>query len=252
MERAFEKHQDAKNYETKWRETLEPFFVKNLENVQGDERDAIFISTVYGPDPSGKVMQRFGPINKSGGDRRLNVLFTRAKKNMLVFTSLKSEDITSRTEGAQALKGFLSYAKTGNITRGRETYLETESPFEEWVKESLESKGYEVHPQVGEGSFRIDLGIKHPEYPHGYLMGIECDGARYHSSKSARERDVIRQRHLENLGWQIHRIWSTDWWSNSKKEVAKVKTKIEKLLKDKLSQEKAKYPVAGKEVDQAK
>ena len=252
MERAFEKHQHAEDYETKWRDTLEPFFVKNLENVQGDERDAIFISTVYGPDSVGNVAQRFGPINNSNGHRRLNVLFTRAKKNMVVFTSLKSGDITSSSEGAQALKGFLSYAKTGNIARGRDTHLEPESPFEEWVKERLEDIGCEVHPQVGEGKFRIDLGIKHPKYPYGYLMGIECDGARYHSSKSARERDVIRQKHLEKLGWNIHRIWSTDWWSNSKREVEKIKAKIEKLLQDKLSQEKAKYPVPDEEVDQTK
>ena len=231
MERAFENDPEARAYEEKWRGGLEPFFVKNLENVQGDERDTILISTVYGPGPNGHVAQNFGPINKDNGYRRLNVLFTRAKENMVVVTSLKSGNITSETRGAQALKGFLSYTETGKIPRGARTGEAPESYFEEWVKERLEREGYEVHPQVGEGRFRIDLGIKHPKYPHGdYLMGIECDGARYHSSKSARERDIIRQRHLEKLGWNIHRIWSTDWWSDQQREIKKVKEKAEKIL----------------------
>ncbi len=234
MDRAFIQHPHAAKYKTAWHGTLESFFVKNLESVQGDERDAIFISTVYGPDKSGAVMQRFGPINRTGGHRRLNVLFSRAKKNMVVFTSLKPEDIkvsdTSST-GLQALKGFLAYATKGVMDEGqRDPERTTESAFEVWVKEKLESIGCEVHPQVGVAGYRIDLGVKHPKYPYGYLMGVECDGAAYHSSKSARERDVIRQQVLEGLGWRIYRIWSTDWFSNPAQEFKRLKDYIEALL----------------------
>ncbi len=242
MDRAFIDHPHAKKYKDKWQSTLEPFFVKNLESVQGDERDAIFISTVYGPDKHGTVMQRFGPINRSGGYRRLNVLFTRAKKNMVIFTSLKPNDIKiaeHASQGIRALKGFLTYASTGIIDEGKETHLQPDSDFEIWVKEKLESIGCEAHPQVGVAGYRIDLGVKHPRYPHGYLMGIECDGANYHSSKSARERDIIRQQVLENLGWHIYRIWSTDWFANPTQEFEKLKTYIENLLnKESLSQAK--------------
>lgn len=233
MDRAFIDHLHAANYKAKWQNKLESFFVKNLESVQGDERDAIFISTVYGPDKNGTVMQRFGPINRSGGYRRLNVLFTRAKKNMVVFTSLKPEDIKisdNSSQGIIALKGFLSYASKGVIDEGEETHLDPDSDFEIWVKEKLESIGCEVHPQVGVAGYRIDLGVKHPKYPYGYLMGVECDGATYHSSKSARERDVIRQQVLEGLGWRIYRIWSTDWFSNPVQEFEKLKNYIEEML----------------------
>lgn len=234
MDRAFHDHPHAANYRDKWQETLESFFVKNLESVQGDERDAIFISTVYGPDKNGTVMQRFGPINRAGGYRRLNVLFSRAKKNMVVFTSLNPEDIKindTSSEGIRALRGFLAYASKGVIDEGQRDSEEIpDSDFEVWVKEKLESVGCEVHPQVGVAGYRIDLGVKHPKYPYGYLMGIECDGATYHSSKSARERDVIRQQVLEGLGWRIYRIWSTDWFSNPVQEFEKLKDYIQELL----------------------
>lgn len=234
MDRAFIEHPYAANYKAKWQDTLESFFVKNLESVQGDERDAIFISTVYGPDKNGTVMQRFGPINRAGGYRRLNVLFSRAKKNMVVFTSLRPEDIKvsdTSSEGVRALRGFLAYASKGVIDEGQRDAEEIpDSDFEIWVKEKLESIGCEVHPQVGVAGYRIDLGVKHPKYPHGYLMGVECDGATYHSSKSARERDVIRQQVLEGLGWRIYRIWSTDWFSNPVQEFEKLKNHIQALL----------------------
>ena len=236
MDKAFIENSHAADYRTKWESTLESFFVKNLESVQGDERDAIFISTVYGPDRNGTVMQRFGPINSKVGHRRLNVLFTRAKKNMVVFTSLKPEQIKisgGSSQGVKALKGFLSYASKGVIDEGEETHRDPESDFEIFVKEKLESIGCEVHPQVGVARYRIDLGVKHLRYPYGYLMGVECDGATYHSSRSARERDVIRQQVLEGLGWDIYRIWSTDWFSNQVREFEKLKNYIEGLLRKK-------------------
>ncbi len=233
MDKAFVENPHAAQYRARWQDTLEYFFVKNLESVQGDERDAIFISTVYGPDKNGVTVQKFGPINNPAGYRRLNVLFTRAKKNMWVFTSLKPEDIkTSKTssKGLLAFKGFLSYAVNGVLDSGNQVSEEADSDFEIWVKEKLESIGCEVHTQVGVAGYKIDLGIKHPKYPYGYLLGIECDGAAYHSSKSARERDIIRQQILENLGWKIYRIWSTDWFSQPVQEFERLKQYIEQLL----------------------
>jgi very-short-patch-repair endonuclease len=235
MDRAFIEHPHATDYKAKWHGTLESFFVKNLESVQGDERDAIFISTVYGPDKNGAVMQRFGPINQAEGHKRLNVLFSRAKKNMVIFTSLNPTDIkVSNTsgKGIRALSGFLTYAAKGVIDEGQRDRNEIpDSDFEIWVKEKLESIGCEVHPQVGVAGYRIDLGVKHPKYPYGYLMGVECDGATYHSSQSARERDAIRQQVLEGLGWRIYRIWSTDWFANPTQEFEKLKKFIQTLLR---------------------
>lgn len=226
----------AEAYRQKWEGTLEPFFVKNLESVQGDERDAIFVSTVYGPNKDGQVMQRFGPINGKHGHRRLNVLFTRAKHNLVLFTSLKPDDIKATetsTMGLKAFKGYLEFASDGKLDSGASTGKEPDSDFEICVKERLESIGCEVVPQVGVAGYFVDLGVIHPEYPYGFLLGVECDGAAYHSSKSARDRDRIRQEVLEGLGWSIYRIWSTDWFHNPKNEFEKLKSHIEKILKQK-------------------
>ncbi len=225
-------------YRQKWEQErggLEPFFIKNLESVQGDERDVIFVSTVYGPDKSGRVMQRFGPINGKFGHRRLNVLFTRAKHSLVLFTSMKPNEIRateSSAEGLRAFKGYLEYAACGTLDAGRITRREPDSDFEICVMEKLESIGCEVVPQVGVKGYFIDLGVKHPDYPYGFMMGIECDGAMYHSSKSARDRDRIRQDVLEDLGWKIYRIWSTDWFHNPTKEFEKLKKYIECTLRE--------------------
>jgi len=194
-------------------------FVKNLENVQGDERDVIFISFTYGPgEADGKVYQRFGPINSDVGWRRLNVLFTRSKKRMHVFSSMRAEDVqvteTSK-RGVQALRGFLHFAEKGNMDGlSQITGKAPDSDFEVAVITALESAGFRCEPQVGVAGFFIDIAVRDPGKQGRYLMGIECDGATYHSAKSARDRDRLRQDVLEGLGWRIRRIWSTDWFSN--------------------------------------
>lgn len=232
----------ADAYRQKWEQErggLEPFFIKNLESVQGDERDVIFVSTVYGPDKSGRVMQRFGPINGKFGHRRLNVLFTRAKHSLVLFTSLRPNEIRATeasAEGLRAFKGYLEYAACGTLDAGCITRREPDSDFEVCVMEKLESIGCEVVPQVGVKGYFIDLGVKHPDYPYGFMMGIECDGAMYHSSKSARDRDRIRQDVLEELGWKIYRIWSTDWFHNPTKEFEKLKRHIECTLREIISE----------------
>ena len=212
------------------RHPQEPFFVKNLENVQGDERDVIFISIGYGRDTKGKLTRNFGPLNKKGGERRLNVLITRARQRCEVFTNLTADDIdpgTTDSDGMVALKRYLKYAETGETDIALPTGGEADSPFEEEVADALRGCGYEVDHQIGSAGYFIDLGIKDSERPGRYLLGIECDGATYHSAQSARDRDRLRQQILEGLGWQIHRIWSTDWFRNPDRELRKAAEAVE-------------------------
>jgi very-short-patch-repair endonuclease len=216
--------------------TLEPVFVKNLETVQGDERDVILFSITYGPDQSGHVTMNFGPLNREGGERRLNVALTRARSELLVFSTLSSDSINLSRTSARAvmdLKHFLEYAERGPSVLGaavQGSVGDFESPFEAAVAGELRSKGWTVQLQIGVSAYRIDLGIVHPDYPGRYLAGIECDGAMYHSSSFARERDKIRQAVLENLGWTILRIWSTDWWTHRTKALDDLHQALNSIL----------------------
>ncbi|WP_438748241.1 DUF4011 domain-containing protein [Pararhizobium sp. O133] len=227
------RHKAASEYVDRWlleRDGLEEFFVKNLENVQGDERDVIFVSTVYGPPTEGgKVAQHFGPIAGPTGRRRLNVLFTRAKEQIRTFTSMSPSDITAEKEtnaGAWMLKRWLEYSAGGPLEAGTGTYGAYDSPLEEYIATQIQAMGCEAVPQVGAAGYSIDLGVRHPQWPNGFLMGVECDGATYHSSRSARDRDRHRQEILENLGWTIHRVWSTDWFDNPRREAERLRTAI--------------------------
>jgi very-short-patch-repair endonuclease len=210
---------------------IEPFFVKNLENIQGDERDVIFISVTYAKDITGRLRYNFGPINSENGWRRLNVLITRARKKMVVFSSIKGEDlspalITSR--GPQLIRDFLLFAESGKLqSTSLNKMLETESPFEKDVMLELMNKGYLVDPQVGSSGYRIDLGIRHISLPGLYICGIECDGVAYHSSETARDRDRLRQAVLEARGWQIIRVWSTDWFKERHGQIIRMVDFIE-------------------------
>lgn len=209
----------------------EPFFVKNLENVQGDERDVIFISVGYGRDKNGYMAMNFGPLSNEGGERRLNVLISRAKKQCVVFSSITADDIDLQRvtgRGVKAFKVFLNFAKTGRLDIARETGREEDSPFEEAVRQAIESQGYEVHPQVGIAGFFIDLAVLAQDGSGRYLLGIECDGAAYHSSRSARDRDRLRQAVLEDHGWIIHRIWSFDWFQRPQEQLRKILESIER------------------------
>jgi len=220
----------------------EPFFVKNLENVQGDERDVIFISIGFGRTREGYLAMNFGPLNQEGGERRLNVLITRARRRCEVFSNLLAEDIDlnrSSARGVAALKTFLKYAATGTLDVPRALEEETESPFEEAVRRALTGLGHEVHAQVGSAGFRIDLAVVDPESPGRYLLGIECDGASYHSAKWARDRDRLRQEVLESLGWRIHRVWSTDWFRSPEKQLRRI---IESIEEAKVSRKKQPKP----------
>lgn len=198
----------------------EPFFVKNLETVQGDERDTIIFSIAYGRDSQGRLLLNFGPLNREGGERRLNVAVTRAKYNVQLVSSMHYTDIDlSRTNsvGARLLREYLDYAENGEIALERSIsvnpFEEYDSEFEMEVCEFLREKGFSVDTQVGCSSFKIDLALKKPN-SSDYLLAIECDGAAYHSSRNARDRDRLRQEILERMGWKFYRIWSTDWFRN--------------------------------------
>ena len=234
-----------REYIEKWEKKedgLQSFFIKSLENVQGDERDVIFIGTVYGPEKQGeRVKQRFGPINGIAGKRRLNVLFSRSKEQIVTFSSMVASDIEAtegRNPGGYMLKCWLEYIKSGVLESGQYTGKEPDSPFEEHVIQQVRSMGYEAISQVGVKGYFIDIGVKHSDWPHGFIMGIECDGATYHSSSSARERDRLRQEVLEGLGWNLYRVWSTDWFEDSERESRKLKNAIEARLRRLISDEK--------------
>jgi len=219
-------------YQERMNTGAEPFFVKNLENVQGDERDVIFISVTYGPDAKGNQYLRFGPINGANGHRRLNVLFTRAKKRTEVFSSLDPDRIQTAgnsTWGLRALKQYLIFARTGVLETANEGGEQATNDFERSVGGVLKENGFEVVPQVGVAGF-IDLAVRHPVKPGTFLLGIECDGASYHSGRSARDRDRLRQEILEKLGWKIYRVWSTDWFKSRGTEIARLLKYIEVTL----------------------
>lgn len=208
----------------------EPLFVKNLENIQGDERDVIFISVGYGRDADGRLTQNFGPVGRDGGERRLNVLITRARKRCEVFSSIVAEDIRFDgvgKPGVGALKEFLKLAKDGYASIATTTERGFDSPLEESIALAVRNLGYAVHPQVGMSGFFIDLAVIDPKNEGRYVLGIECDGAAYHSSRYARERDRLRQEILERRGWKIHRVWSTDWFYKPEREIERIKAAIE-------------------------
>lgn len=212
----------------------EPFFVKNLENVQGDERDVIFISVGYGRSvPHGRVPMRFGPLGQEGGERRLNVLISRAKQRCDVFSSMTDEDIdpsyAAGKKGVQAFRLFLQYARTGRLPVAEVTDRGHSNVFEEQVANALRARGYSVQPQIGLAGFFIDLAVLDEERPGRYLLGIECDGAAYHSARSARDRDRLRQAVLEEHGWTIQRIWSTDWFQRPVEQLDQLVRRIEAI-----------------------
>jgi hypothetical protein len=221
---------------------LEGFFVKNLENVQGDERDVIMISVGYGYDHLGQMTMNFGPVNKPGGERRLNVAITRAKEKTVLVTSVKAEDIkvnSASTEGVVVLQGYLEYAEKGpqalklaHIKSG-----ELESPLEEDVAMVIQRAGYNVVPKVGWSGCPIDIGVADPQAPGCYLLGVEFDGSTYQAINSARDRDRLREQVLRQLGWKIHRIWSPAWVARRESEMRRLTEALEAAHKSQLEKE---------------
>lgn len=220
----------------------EPFFIKNLENVQGDERDVIFISIGYGKTEEGKVQMNFGPLNNEGGERRLNVLITRAKLRCEVFTNITAADITSDRPGIRSLKSFLYFAQHGKPHMADKQGSPKETPFENLVAAALEKRGFTVKRKVGSTGFYLDLAIVDPENPGRYLLGIQCDGETYAAAQSTRDRDRLRHQVLETIGWRTYQLWSTEWYRNPETALNRLLEAIEDakqqtLQEDALEQE---------------
>jgi very-short-patch-repair endonuclease len=215
---------------------IEATIVKNLENVQGDERDVILFSITFWKDAAGKLTMDFGALNRDGGERRLNVAVTRARQELVVFSGFTADQIDpTRTKAVAVhhLKTFLDYAERGAIALPAQSEGSVggfDSPFEEAVAAQLEQRGWMVVPQVGISGFRIDLGIRHPDLAGAYLAGVECDGATYHSAATARDRDKVREQVLSGLGWNMLRVWSTDWWYDSAGCADRLHAALEALL----------------------
>jgi very-short-patch-repair endonuclease len=213
------------------RDRPEPFFVKNLENIQGDERDVIFLSVTYARGRDGRLRYNFGPINGENGWRRLNVLTTRARRRMVVFSSMRGDDInpaSAGSRGPQLLREFLLFAERGQLQSATATAAaNAESLFEQQVMEELIRRGVRVQPQVGAAGYRIDMAVVDDEMPGRFVCGIECDGVSYHASETARDRDRLRQQVLEARGWEIHRVWSTDWFKDREGQTERVMRLIE-------------------------
>ncbi|MGA2386108.1 MAG: DUF3320 domain-containing protein [Candidatus Bathyarchaeia archaeon] len=230
---------------------LEGFFVKNLENVQGDERDVIFFSVGYGYDQQKQMTMNFGPLNKPGGERRLNVAVTRAREKVIIITSIKATDIDAETKalGVQTLRYYLDYAERGpealESVKAREG--EFESALDEDVAAEIKKMGYEVVPQVGCSGYRIDIGVVDPVNPGNYLLGVECDGANYKASSCARDRDRLREQVLRQLGWRIHRVWSPAWVARRDSEIRRLKEALEQASKQQLEKDTQKPVIEIKE-----
>lgn len=208
---------------------LDGFFVKSLESVQGDERDIILFSVGYGPDENGKITSNFGPLNREGGWRRLNVAITRARQRVEVVSSFVPSQITSENPGVSALLRYLDFAQRGMPALAldlTDSLGDAESPFEEDVIREIQALGYEAVPQVGTAGYRIDIGVRHPLEPGRYVLAVECDGAAYHSTKVARDRDRLREQVLTRLGWRVHRIWGPSWVRERGEQIIRLRDAI--------------------------
>ncbi|WAJ26304.1 DUF4011 domain-containing protein [Antarcticirhabdus aurantiaca] len=238
-------------------ERLEPVFVKNLENVQGDERDVILFSITFGKDAAGKLAMDFGALNRDGGERRLNVAVTRARRELMLFSSIKAEAIDlsrSKAAGVRDLKTFLDYADRGAVAlpaADAGSLGGAESPFEEAVAEALKARGWRIVPQVGVSGFRVDMGVRHPDHAGAFVAGIECDGATYHRSATARDRDKVREQVLRGLGWTILRVWSTDWWFDPAGATDRLHAALDALVAQSRAKVAAQAPPAAEEEQSA-
>ncbi len=240
LDRARRNDPDLERFFRPGPEEPEEPFVKNLETVQGDQRDIILLSIGYGPTEVGArtMSMNFGPLNRHGGERRLNVAITRATTEVVVFASFDADMIDLTRTSARAvwdLKRYLDFADRGPVALGEAVrdvggLHAYDSDFEAAVAEGLRRRGWNVQIQIGISKFRIDLGIVHPDLPGRFLAGVECDGATYHSSPSARDRDRVRHIILEQLGWRLLRIWSTDYFTDPERELSRVHDRLEEML----------------------
>ena len=234
LEKELAKHHDL---EAKAYEAEEPIFIKNLENVQGDERDVILFSVGYGPDENGKVSMNFGPLNNVGGERRLNVAVSRARYEMMIFSTLRPEQIDlnrSGAKGVEGLKRFLEFAQTGRVavssTNSKVGLEDMSSALVDAIANQIEAMGYRVDKQVGRSNFKVDIAVVNPKDEGTYLLGILCDGKTYYETKTERDREICQPNVLNMLNWNVMKVWSVDWFLNREVVVKRIKAKIEELL----------------------
>ncbi|MBQ3628388.1 MAG: DUF3320 domain-containing protein, partial [Bacteroidaceae bacterium] len=248
LEKELAKHHDL---EAKAYEAEEPIFIKNLENVQGDERDVILFSVGYGPDENGKVSMNFGPLNNVGGERRLNVAVSRARYEMMIFSTLRPEQIDlnrSDAKGVEGLKRFLEFAQTGRVavssTNSKVGLEDMSSALVDAIANQIEAMGYKVDKQVGRSNFKVDIAVVNPKDEGTYLLGILCDGKTYYETKTERDREICQPNVLNMLNWNVMKVWSVDWFLNREVVVKRIKAKIEELLNP--------TPPAEKKTEEAK
>ncbi len=241
---ALDKHPELKEFAMNGKE---PIFVKNLENVQGDERDVILFSIGYGADKSGKVSMNFGPLNNAGGERRLNVAVSRARYEMMVFSSLKASQIDlkrSNAKGVEGLKGFLDFAETGKLPYISDAaQQEGTNVMVEQICEELTRRGYVTASFVGRSDFKVDIAISTREHPDTFILGILCDGRTYFETKTTRDREIVQPNVLRMLKWKVMRIYSIDWYENRDRT-------MEQMMQELASAEQgreAEEPVAAEE-----
>lgn len=218
------------------RKSPEPVFIKNLENVQGDERDVILFSVGYGPDEKGQVSMNFGPLNRDGGWRRLNVAISRARKAMIVYSVLRPEQIDlsrTRSEGVAGLKGFLEFAERGKlaVTAHSTTKSTSDSTVTECIAKAIKELGYGVKCNIGSSEFKVDIGIIDPDNEKEYLLGILLDGENTLHSSTAQDRFILQPSVLNGLGWNILRVWTLDWFDDKDRVLGNIKAAIDSAPK---------------------
>lgn len=214
-------------------QSSEPIFIKNLENVQGDERDVILFSIGYGPDKNGNVSMNFGPLNNQGGERRLNVAVSRARYEMIIFSTLRSEQIDlkrTKSKGVEGLKKFLEFAERGTSPiPAVQLQNQKQSNLITLIAQELTQRGYKVDTLVGRSNFKVDLAIVNPEQPDTYILGILCDGKNYYETKTTRDREIVQPNVLQMLQWNVMRVWSVDWFEHKKNVVERIIKKLEDI-----------------------
>lgn len=229
----------------------EPFFIKNLENVQGDERDTIIFSICYAKNPNGRMYMRFGPLGHQGGERRLNVAITRAKHNIKLVGSIMPYDIDlskTKSEGIRMLKDYIEFAMKGSVvlhTHKNSNALYETDEFCDGVAKFVTSKGYHVKQYVGNSDYKIDIAVEHPKYPGCYVAGIECDGNSYYMARTTRDREHLRKSVLEQMGWKMFRVWSIEWINNKAGEQKRLLNFIENAIntyQESANKEKVSFP----------
>ena len=235
-------------------ESKEPLFIKNLENVQGDERDIILFSVGYGPDADGKVSMNFGPLNRLGGERRLNVAVSRARYEMIIYSTLRADQIDlnkTSSVGVAGFKRFLEYAQKGEqIVTDKQTSAISHASIENLIAQEIRKQGYVVHTNIGCSGYKIDLGIVDKSKPSNYLLGVLCDGDNYRQTKTARDREIVQNSVLRLLGWNICKVWTMDWWENSSAVVQQILQAIHEaennpqpsIINSRLAEEKKTFP----------